>query len=74
MAIAIRKTKTTIHCQRLPRELLTMALPVSVKCLANARLMAETTKKISSGTAPIQRGAWLNEELFGVGDSGKVLK
>jgi hypothetical protein len=36
--------------------------------------MAETTKKISSGTAPIQRGAWLNEELFGVGDSGKVLK
>jgi hypothetical protein len=49
-----------------------MALPVSVKCLAKARLMAETTKKTNSGTAPIQRGGWLSEERFVVGDSDKV--
>ena len=46
-----------------------MVLPVSVKCFANARSMAETSRKISSGIAPTQRGGWLKEERTGAGDS-----
>ncbi len=51
-----------------------MVLPVSVKCFANARSMAETSRKISSGMAPTQRGGWLSEERFVVGDSDKVVQ
>ena len=48
-----------------------MVLPVSVKCFANARSMAETSRKTSSGMAPTQRGGWLKDERTGVGDSDK---
>ena len=51
-----------------------MVLPVSVKCFANARSMAETSRKISSGMAPTQRGGWLSEERFVVGDSDNVVQ
>ena len=46
-----------------------MVLPVSVKCFANARSMAETTRKISSGMAPTHRAGWLKDERTGAGDS-----
>ena len=72
IAKAVRKIRTTIHCQRPPRELLTMVLPVSVKCLAKARLMAETNRKTSSGIAPTQRAGWRKDERTGVGDSDNV--
>ena len=36
--------------------------------------MAETSRKISSGIAPTQRGGWLSEERFVVGDSDNVVQ
>ena len=48
-----------------------MVLPVSVKCFANERSMAETSRKISSGMAPTQSGGWLKDERTGAGDSDK---
>ena len=69
---AIRNSSTTIHCQTPPRASLITALPLSVNCLASARSMADTSRKISRGTAPTQRGGWRHQERWfaGVSDIG----
>jgi hypothetical protein len=51
-----------------------MALPVSVKCFARARSMAEISRKISSGPAPTQSGGCFHQEREVVGISDTVVK
>ena len=67
---AIRNSRATIHCQTPPRASLITALPFSVKCLASARSTAETSRKISRGIAPTQRGGCRHQErwLEGISD------
>ncbi len=56
MPMAIRNRTTTIQSQTPPSRELTKALPSLVKVSARVRSTAATSRKISSGPAPTQRG------------------
>ena len=60
-AAASKNSTATIHCQVLPSQSLTMALPPSVKAVANLRSTAAITRNTSRGPAPTHSGGCFSQ-------------